>query len=87
MFPEVDCVINNAGMQKPIKFGSDEPLDITAGDAEIDTNFRRQAESSLLSWLSCTESSAHEPCSALSSLMYCTRAVLVLHKRSVSCAD
>ncbi len=41
MFPEVECVINNAGVQKPIKFGGDGPLDITVGDAEIDTNFRR----------------------------------------------
>ena len=43
MFPEVDCVVNNAGVQKPIRLGGDGPLDITVGDAEIDTNFRRHA--------------------------------------------
>ena len=44
MFPEVDCVVNNAGVQKPIRFGGDGPLDITIGDAEIDTNFRRHVD-------------------------------------------
>jgi NAD(P)-dependent dehydrogenase (short-subunit alcohol dehydrogenase family) len=41
MFPDVDCVINNAGLQRSVDFGADEPLDATMGDVEIDTNFRR----------------------------------------------
>ena len=41
MFPEVDCIVNNAGLQKAADFGADEPLDATLGDVEIDTNFRR----------------------------------------------
>ena len=42
MFPDVDCVINNAGVQRPINFANDGPLDVTAGDLEIDTNLRRR---------------------------------------------
>ena len=41
MFPEADCVVNNAGLQRPCDFAAEEPLDPTLGDLEIDTNFRR----------------------------------------------
>ncbi|TPX32636.1 hypothetical protein SmJEL517_g04317 [Synchytrium microbalum] len=40
-FPEIDCVISNAGIQKIISVLRDSPADVlAAGDAEIDTNVK-----------------------------------------------
>jgi len=39
--PELDCVINNAGVQRPFQIlGPDYDFDLTKADAEIDTNIR-----------------------------------------------
>lgn len=39
--PEVDCVINNAGVQRPFQIlGPDYDFDLTKADQEIDTNIR-----------------------------------------------
>lgn len=39
--PELDCVINNAGVQRPFQIlGSDYDFDLTKADQEIDTNIR-----------------------------------------------
>jgi short-subunit dehydrogenase involved in D-alanine esterification of teichoic acids len=41
--PDVDCLINNAGVQRPFQFpgaGSDYPFDLGKADAEINTNIR-----------------------------------------------
>ena len=41
--PDVDCLINNAGVQRPFQFpgaGEDYPFDLSKADAELDTNIR-----------------------------------------------
>lgn len=39
--PELDCVINNAGVQRPFQImGPDYDFDLSKADAEIDTNIR-----------------------------------------------
>ena len=39
--PELDCVINNAGVQRPFQIlGPDYDFDLTKADQEIDTNIR-----------------------------------------------
>jgi short-subunit dehydrogenase involved in D-alanine esterification of teichoic acids len=39
--PELDCVINNAGVQRPFQIlGPDYDSDLTKADQEIDTNIR-----------------------------------------------
>jgi short-subunit dehydrogenase involved in D-alanine esterification of teichoic acids len=39
--PELDCVINNAGVQRPFQIlGPDYGFDLSKADAEIDTNIR-----------------------------------------------
>jgi short-subunit dehydrogenase involved in D-alanine esterification of teichoic acids len=40
-YPEVDCVINNAGVQRPFQIlGPDYGFDLSHADQEIDTNIR-----------------------------------------------
>ena len=40
-FPELDCVINNAGVQRPFQImGPDYDFDLSKADQEIDTNIR-----------------------------------------------
>jgi short-subunit dehydrogenase involved in D-alanine esterification of teichoic acids len=40
-YPELDCVINNAGVQRPFQIlGPDYDFDLTHADQEIDTNIR-----------------------------------------------
>lgn len=41
--PDADCLINNAGVQRPFQFpgaGDDYPFDLSKADAELDTNIR-----------------------------------------------
>ncbi|SMQ50441.1 unnamed protein product [Zymoseptoria tritici ST99CH_1A5] len=40
-YPDLDCVINNAGVQRPFQIlGPDYDFDLTKADQEIDTNIR-----------------------------------------------
>jgi short-subunit dehydrogenase involved in D-alanine esterification of teichoic acids len=40
-YPDLDCVINNAGVQRPFQImGPDYDFDLTRADQEIDTNIR-----------------------------------------------
>jgi len=40
-YPELDCLINNAGVQRPLQIlGPDYGIDLNAADQEIDTNIR-----------------------------------------------
>jgi short-subunit dehydrogenase involved in D-alanine esterification of teichoic acids len=41
LYPELDCVINNAGVQRPFQImGPDYGFDLSQADQEIDTNIR-----------------------------------------------
>ena len=47
--PELDCVINNAGVQRPFQIlGPDYDFDLTKADQEIDTNIRGPLHLSVL---------------------------------------
>ncbi|KAE8149905.1 NAD(P)-binding protein [Aspergillus avenaceus] len=40
-YPEIDCLINNAGVQRPLQIVKDDPSDfLTKADQEIDINIR-----------------------------------------------
>lgn len=46
--PEIDCLINNAGVQRPFQaLGPDYDFDLSKADQEIDTNIREPLHLSL----------------------------------------